>query len=314
MQPTTAETPVSRTVTAFAAVYVIWGSTYLAIRYAVETLPPFLMAGTRFLTAGFLLLVWSRRRDRQKISGAHWRSAFLVGGLLLLGGNGGVTWAEQFVPSGVAALVVSSVPIWMVLVDWVRPGGQYPSHRVLIGLILGFAGMVLLAGQVSQVVPGEARAAWGVAALIAATISWAIGSVISRGLPLPSSKLTAVALEMIGGGCLLVAVGIVAREPWSAFASASARSLLGYLYLIFFGSLVGFTAYMWLLAHTSVAKASTYAYVNPIVAVALGWLAAGEKLTPRMLVGAAVVLAGVVLITMFQPRRPRVEMSKGVPD
>lgn len=282
-------------IAAFATVYLVWGSTYLAIRVAIETLPGFLMAGTRFLIAGGLLYGWTQLRGEARPVGVEWRSVAIVGGLLLLGGNGLVVWAEQWVPSGVAALLVATVPFWMVLLEWLR-GGERPGLGIGLGLVLGFAGIAVLAG------PGEwaggAIDTVGALALLGASLSWAVGSIYSRGAPLPKSPLVSTAGQMLAGGVLLLIVGVATGEL-STFdpAAVSWRSIGAVLYLIVFGSLIGFTAYVWLLQVASPAKVSTYAYVNPVVAVLLGWAIVGEPLTARVGIAVAVIVGAVVAIT-----------------
>lgn len=285
-----------RLIIAFAAVYLIWGSTYLAIRFAIETLPPLLMAGIRFMIAGAILYSWTRPSEASRPAPHHWRHATVIGGLLLLGGNGGVVWAEQRVPSGLTALLIATVPFWMVLLDWVRRDGVRPTGRVVLGLFLGFAGAGLLVG------PGEFAGSgrvdlMGAGVLMLASLSWATGSLYSRRARLPESPLLTTAMEMLAGGVLLMVLGLLTGEGARLnLEGLSLRSLLSLSYLIVFGSLVGFTAYIWLLRHTTPTRASTYAYVNPVVAVILGWAVANEPLTPRTLVAAAVIVPAVALI------------------
>jgi drug/metabolite transporter (DMT)-like permease len=288
-----------RLLAAFAAVYVIWGSTYLAIRFAVETLPPLLMAGARFVIAGTILLLWARLRQRaERPSRRDWITGLVSGALLLLGGNGAVVWAEQRVPSGIAALLVAVVPVWMVLLDWMRPGGRRPAWLVFVGLALGLAGLALLVG------PGALRGGGeidplGAAVLIAGSLSWAVGSLYTQRAPRPRSANNGSGTQMFAGGlCLLVVALATGEGAQLDLAHASTRSLLGFAYLVTFGSLIGFTAYLYLLAHTTAAKAATYAYVNPVVAVLLGWAFAHEPVTSRTLMAAAVILAGVAIITV----------------
>jgi drug/metabolite transporter (DMT)-like permease len=287
---------------AFGAVYVLWGSTYLAIRFGVETIPPFLLAGFRHATAGLILYVWTRRRGVARPQGKHWRSAFVVGGLMLLGGNGLVTWAEQRVPSGLAALIVASVPIWMTVLDGVQRR-ERPHGVVIAGLLLGLGGLAFLVAP-GQFAGGSRVDPLGAAALLTAALFWAIGSLHSRRAALPQSTLLATAMEMIGGGVLLF-VAAAATGEWRGFslAAVSNRSLLALAYLVVAGSLLGFTAYIFLLGATTPARVSTYAYVNPVVAVLLGWLLAGETVTPRTLVAAAVIVAAVALIIRHGARR-----------
>lgn len=290
---------------ALAAVYVLWGSTYLAIRYAIETLPPFSMAGVRFLIAGGLLYGWARLRGTPRPATVHWRSAAIVGGLLLLGGNGIVVWAEQFVDSGLTALLVSTTPLWMVLLHWLFQGGTRPGPRLIAGLVVGFLGVALLAR------PGSGQVALLPALLLVfASFCWASGSIYSRRAPLPASPLLGTGMEMICGGALLMVAGLIAGEPWSFDpAAVTAASLGAFVYLIVFGSLVGFTAYIWLLKAAPPALASTYAYVNPMVAVFLGWAFAGEPVTSQTLLSGAVIVAGVALISTASARQTAAEKA-----
>ncbi len=291
-----------RIATAFAAIYLIWGSTYLGIRIAIETFPPFLMAGIRFSVAGIILYVWSRWRGAPLPSRSHWFAATVVGGLLLLGGNGGVVWAEQHVPSGLTALLIGTVPLWMALLDWLRPGGAKPPKGVIVGLTLGFLGMAILVGPV-ELAGGDHVDLVGAAVLIFASLSWATGSLYSRRAQLPASPLLATGMEMLAGGALLLIASLLAGEWTRLVPSAlSLRSWLALGYLIAFGALIGFTAYIWLLRVTTPAHASTYAYVNPVVAIFLGWAFAGEPLTARTLLAAAVIVAAVVIITTYRAR------------
>jgi drug/metabolite transporter (DMT)-like permease len=292
-----------RVIAAFAAVYLIWGATYLFIRFAIETLPPFLMAGTRFLVAGGVLYGVAWLGGAARPTRAQWGAAALVGGLLLLGGNGGVVWAEQSVPSGLAALLVAMAPLWMAVLDWVRPGGIRPSNGVALGLGLGFAGVILLVGP-DELVGGGRVDPIGAGVLMVASLSWAAGSVYSRHGQRPASPLLGTGMQMLAGGVLLLVVGSATGE-WVGFdyRAVSLRSLASLGFLIAFGSLIGFTAYIWLLRVTTVARASTYAYVNPAVAVFLGWALAGEELTLRTLLSAGVIVAAVVVITTYQARQ-----------
>jgi drug/metabolite transporter (DMT)-like permease len=288
----------SRLIAAFAAVYLVWGSTYLAIRFAVETLPPLLMAGCRFLLAGTIILGFARIHEgRGWPTAREWRTAFISGSLLLLGGNGGVAWAEQRVPSGIAALLVAVVPLWMVLLDWLRPGGRRPRAAVFAGVGLGLVGLFLLVGP-DAVRSGGADMV-GAAVLVGASLAWAAGSLYTKFAPSASSGLMGAGSQMLAGGLVLVVAAAVMGEPGRLdIAHASTRSLLGFAYLVTFGSLIGFTAYFYLLAHTTAAKAATYAYVNPVVAVFLGWALGHESVTRRTVLAAAVILAGVATITI----------------
>ena len=280
---------------ALAAVYIIWGSTYLAIRVAVENLPPFLMAGARFLVAGLLLYALVRGQSG-KPARAHWRSAFIVGGALLLGGNGGVCWAEQRVPSGLTALIIGTTPLWFTLIDWLGHGAARPTVRTVAGLLCGFAGVGLLVSP-GRFAGGEHVDSIGAAVLIVAAISWAAGSLYSRRAVLPESPWLATAMEMVAGGALLLLVSALTGE-WRVAGSVHVplRAWLALLYLMVFGSLVAFSAYIWLLRAVSTAVVSTYAYVNPVVAVLLGWWLLREPITPRVLLAASAIIVAVMLL------------------
>lgn len=281
---------------ALTCIYVVWGSTYLAIRYAVETMPPFLMASSRFLISGFFLYIWLKLRGARNPTPEQWRAAFIIGGLLLVGGNGCVVWAEQSVPSGLAALLVSIVPLWMAIFNWARPNGERPSVLTALGLILGFAGPIVLLGPRPPQVRGFSLA---IAAMIVAPITWALGSVYSKRAPLPHSPFMATATQMIGGGILLLLIGTFLGEwPHVQLESFSAKSWWSLLYLIVGGSLIGFTSYIWLLKNVPLSLASTYAYVNPVVAVLLGCLVAGETLSGNTVTGGILILISVALITL----------------
>lgn len=284
-------------IAAFASIYLVWGSTYLAIRYAIETIPPFIMGGARFLVSGALLYIWARYRGAPGPTRLHWRNAVIAGAFLLLGGNGAVVWAEQFVPSGLTALLVSILPFWLVIIEWVRPPRRRPSGLVLVGLVLGFIGIIVLIGPGNIGDRGNIPIV-GALVLILGSLSWAIGSFWSRDAELPRSGLLTTGIEMLGGGALLVIVGVLSGELSGFDISAvSKASALGLLYLVTFGSLLGFTSYIWLLDKVSPARLGTYAYVNPVVAVLLGWAIAGERLSIRTGVAAAIVICAVALIT-----------------
>lgn len=288
-----------RILLAFAAVYTIWGSTYLGMKIAIETLPPFLMAGFRFVIAGLVLYLAVRAAGSAPPPAREWRSALIVGAFLLLGGNGGVVWAQQRVPSGTSALFIASVPMWAVLIDWLRPGGARPSAAVFLGLIAGFAGVFALIGPHFDGVDPA-----GALVLILAALSWAAGSIYLRAAgPGPLPILQSTAMQMIVGGSLLLAAGAAAGEiPKVNPEAVSTRSAIALAYLILFGSLAGFSAYAYLLKVTTPARATTYAFVNPLVAVFLGWSLAGEPVTARTLAAAGIIVGGVVLIAAA--RRP----------
>lgn len=292
-----------RLIVAFLAVYLIWGSTYLAIRIAIGSVPPLLMGSIRFLLAGSIMYAWGRLTTKVRTSGAEWRASLIAGVLLLFGGNGAVIWSEQRVPSGIAALLVAVVPLWMVLLDWARPGGERPRAGVFVGLALGLVGLGVLVGP-GAVLGGGGADPLGAGVLMAGSLSWAVGSLFSRHAPRPSSAIIGAGIQMLGGGVALGIAGLASGEL-SGFhpATVTFRSALAVGYLITFGSLIGFTAYLYLLRHTTAAKAATYAYVNPVVAVILGWAIAGEPLTVRTIIAAAVILASVAIISTLGGRR-----------
>lgn len=299
----------TRLILAFAAVYTIWGSTYLAIRVGVETIPPFLMAGARFLLAGTIMTAWARSRGAPWPTSRQWRSLLVVGFLLLVGGNGALTWAEQEVPSGLASLLVATVPLWMVLLDWARPGGVRPGGGVFAGLALGLVGLAVLVGpELSEGLrpgSGPGPSALGIGVILLGSFSWAAGSIYSRGADLPRAPLLGIGLEMLSAGAMLAVISLLSGEAARLDpAAVSTRSFLSYLYLVVFGALVGYTAYIYLLRNATAAKVSTYAYVNPVVAVFLGWLLLDELVTLRTLAGAAIIVVAVALITLARaPRR-----------
>lgn len=295
--------PRSRVLTAFVAVYLVWGSTYLAIRYAVETIPPFLMGGARFLVSGAILYAWTRGRGAARPTSRQWRDAAVAGVLMLCAGNGAVAWAEERVPSGLAALIVAVVPLWMVLLDWARPRGTRPSLLTMVGVVVGLAGLIVLVGP-TGINSAEHVELTPSIVLILGSLAWAAGSVYSRYGEHPESSALTTGMQMVAGGGVLVVTGLATGEGARlSLADVSTASWIGWLYLVTFGSLVGFTAYVYLLNAVSPAKASTYAYVNPVVAVILGWVIAHEPVTRSMIVGAAIILGAVAMITLSQTRR-----------
>lgn len=287
---------------AFASVYVVWGSTYLAIKFAVETIPPYLMGSARFIVSGLILYVWARARGAPQPSRREWRDAAIVGTLLLAGGNGAVGWAEQKVPSGITALLVASVPLWMVLIDWARPSGKRPRGLVIAGLLLGLVGVGVLAAPGMDDSSRAGSMTVGAIALVLGSISWAAGSIYGRHSARPESGEMATGLQMLTGSVALALIGAATGELGRFhFSGVTSRSFLGWAYLVTFGSLIGFTAYIYLLKATTPAKATTYAYVNPIVAVLLGWAVAGEAITARTLAAAGIILASVAIISLARP-------------
>ena len=281
---------------AFACIYIVWGSTYLAIRYAVETIPPFAMAGIRFLIASGILYGWlALRGETRRPTTAQWRAASISGALFFLGGNGGVSWAEQRVPSGVTALVVGSMPLWIALLDWLRPDGRRPTLKTAAGIALGFLGVALLIGPTE--LSSSAVDPAGALVLLLASISWAAGTIYTRHAARMGNHLQSTAMQMLAGGVFLCAAG-AAHGDWIAIdlRAVSARSAASLAYLVVFGSILAFSAYNWLVHATTPARVSTYAYVNPAIAVALGWGLAGEAISPRILIAGATIVASVATI------------------
>ncbi len=295
----------ARLLLAFGLVYLLWGSTFLAMRFGIQTIPPLVMASARHLVSGALLIAFTFWRTRHRPTRAEWRNAAIVG-VLLLGANGTVAWSEQRVASGTAALLVSTVPLWMVLIDWLRPGGYHPGRGVLIGLGLGFVGLVTLIGGPSALEGHGTVNPIGATALVLGSLSWATGSIVAQRVPKPTVPLLAVGMQMVAGGAALAVAATVSGEAAQfSLARVSLASALGWGYLVVFGSLIGFTAYAYLLRSTTAAKVSTYAYVNPVIAVFLGWAIAGERVTSRTIAAAAVIVGGVAIITIARGSAPR---------
>ena len=286
---------------AFAAIYILWGSTYLAIRLAIETLPGFLMAATRFLLAGVILFSWALvRGGKIRDSFSEWPKAFIVGGLLLLGGNGGVTWAEKYVASGLAALLVATEPLWVVILNWAL-SHRRPNSKVLLGVFFGLVGVALLVGDgLGKGAHGSKLSLIGAGVVLLASLGWASGSVYANRNPIKTTTSMASGMQMLAGGSLLLLLALGTGDyKRLSLDHASWVSIGAFAYLTIFGSLVSFTAYSWLLSNVTTARAATYAYVNPVVAVLLGWLILNEPLSIRMLFGATIIVASVVLITTF---------------
>jgi drug/metabolite transporter (DMT)-like permease len=294
----------AKLIAAFAAIYIIWGSTYLAIKYAIETIPPFSMAALRFLVAGLLLYAWAKLRSDVKVRRVHWLHAVGLGILLLGGGNGAVVWAQQYVPSGIAALVVAIVPLWVVLIDWLRPAGTRPHGLVMLGVIIGLAGMALLIGP--SAFGGGEIALVPALVLVGGSLSWSLATVFGKNAKVPGYPPLTSAMQLLGGGAALVLISLIAGGAQTVSTDwFTLRSTLALLYLIVFGSIIAFSAYSWLLRVAPPARIATYAYVNPVVAMILGWALAGERLSLRTLIAAAIVLGGVALITTGIGRQER---------
>lgn len=290
----------TRVLLAFASVYIIWGSTYLFIKYAIETIPPFMLGASRFLAAGALLYGLARWRGAPHATWRDWKSAAITGVLMLGLGNGAVVWSEQTVPSGVVALIVSTVPVWIVLMDWLRPRGVRPRVAVFVGLLLGLIGMIILIGPKAIIGQGHVDEI-GALVLFVGSLGWALGTILSKGSKRSGSPLIYSALQMLAAAAAMGIASISFGEPARfSITALSLKSALSWVYLFTFGSIVGYTAYIYLLGVVSAAKAATYAYVNPVIAVVLGWAFANEPIGMRTIVAAGVILAGVALITMMQ--------------
>jgi drug/metabolite transporter (DMT)-like permease len=288
---------------AFAAVYILWGSTYIGIRIAIESIPPLAMAAIRHSLVGLILYPILRAKTGFKPSRANWRTAAVTGILLLCVSNGGLSWAEQRVPSGIAALLVATVSLWLVIVDWLRPGGTRPVPRVLAGLLLGFAGLALLVGPAN--LAGTQRIdLLGTAVLMVCAFVWACASLYSKHRPVPGSPLLVVAMQSLAGAAALWISALVSGEFRTLhFAAITPRSWMALIYLIIFGSGMGFTAYLYILKKSTPAKVATYGFVNPVVALLLGWLIAAEPITPRTILAAAIILTAVIVV-ISAPKPP----------
>jgi drug/metabolite transporter (DMT)-like permease len=292
----------SKRMLAFASIYLIWGSTYLAIRYGIESFAPYRMMGVRSLIAGSVLYLWGRRQSTERVTTAHWRSALLLGALFFLGGHGCLAWAEKRIPSGVASLLVATIPAWLALFE-IALGRIRLTTRLVLGLALGFAGVLFLT-EPAELLPGESMDVVGAVVVLLSASSWAIGTIVSRRIPLPQSSILFSGMNLMAGGTLLLVASLLSGET-APSAGISLRSLLAVSYLIVFGSIVGFVAYMWLLRVETASKVGTYAFVNPGIAVFLGWLAGGEALSGRILLATALMVSGVaILVTSKEEKSP----------
>jgi drug/metabolite transporter (DMT)-like permease len=292
---------------AFGVVYLVWGSTYLGIRYAVATIPPLLMAGSRFLVAGGVLFAISLARTKARPKWIHWRTALILGFLLLFCGNGSVTSAEQWIPSGMAALLVSSEPLWIVVLNWLRPGGKAPTTRESAGVLLGFGGVaLLLAPQFTAAGTGVAgkAALWASLLVVGAALAWAAGSLYGIGAQAVQHQPMANGMTMMLGGALMLAAGLGSGEAAGFdLHRVSASSMVAWAYLVLFGSLAAFSAYVFLMQNATPAKASTYAFVNPVVAVLLGWGVAGEEMDVRSVAAIVIIVGAVMMLTLDRSRK-----------
>jgi drug/metabolite transporter (DMT)-like permease len=309
--------PPIRVAAALLAVYLIWGSTYLGIRVMVETIPPFLAAGMRFVLAGAVLFLFVRIRGTPAPTRSHWKEATIAGGFLLVGGNGLVTFAEQTVPSGITSLIVAIVPLIVVVFEWVGPTHTKPTIGVLSGISLGLVGVAVLMDPTAS---GAARInPLGAVLLLIASVLWSFGTLYSRSAKLPDAPILAIGMQMLAGGALLLGTGVALGELGRIdIAAVSQRSAVAFVYLVLLGGLVGFPAYLWLIRNVQPALATTYAFVNPVVAVILGFIILAEPITGRTVLAAAVIITGVAIITQARSRvsaaKARKAAAEAAPD
>lgn len=305
MNSSAAKPSASALVLAFTAIYLIWGSTYLGIRIAIESMPPFLMAAGRFLIAGALLFIVLKIQGRATPTPRQWRINTVIGTFLLLGGNGLVAWAEQFVPSGITALIIGVQPLFFALTEWAWPGGSRPAPITAVALLIGFSGVAWLAAPWESPAHGGLNLI-GVTVILSASAFWAIGSIYSRHARHDAEPLMAAAMQMLTGGTALALVAWLHGEfNHLSLHGISTKSWVAFVYLILFGSLIGFSTFVWLIKHATPARVSTYAYVNPVVAVFLGWWIANEPVGPRTIAASVVIVTAVIIITS-QKTKPRV--------
>lgn len=290
-----------KVILAFLVVYLVWGSTYVAIRFTLESMPPFLMVAIRFLIAGVLMFGWTMMRGEPRPQKAHIMPTAVLGVLLLVFGSTGVVLAERSVPSGLVSLLVATVPVYIVLLQWLRPGGVAPGKRVVAGLIVGILGLALLLNP-DKFAAKNGIDMMGVVCVLVGSLGSAVGALYARSAKLPASQQVAAGMEMLFAGVVLFIIAACAGEfSYFQHFNVSLKSALALAYLIVFGSMLAFSAYGWLLKAVPADRVSTYAYVNPVVAVFLGWSLAGESITAQTVVGAAVILSAVLLITRPGP-------------
>ena len=296
-------------IAAFAGLYIIWGSTYIGILYAIETIPIFIMAASRFLIAGLLLLTWCLLQGEKLPSLKSFGTIGVGGVLMLFVGNGAVAWVEQYLPTGLAAIIVATTPLWFVVLDKRQWHYYFSNKLIIIGLLVGFAGVLLLfAGKGRLALTGEVMNMVSFFVLIVGTIGWAVGSLYSKYKKVEGSTTIKAAVQMIAAGAVSLAVALITQEHAGfSFSEVSATSLYALAYLIVMGSLVGFMSYIWLLSVRPPSLVGTYAYVNPIVAVFLGWLLAGEAITTIQIIALSVILAGVIIVNLAKSKEDQTE-------
>lgn len=307
MTNTAPEPKKSLIIAAFAALYIIWGSTYLGILYAIKNIPPLFMAGTRFLVAGSLIFIWCLIKKEKLPPLRSMLPIALSGILMLFIGNGAVTWVEQYLPSGLAAIIVATVPLWFVLLDKRQWSYYFSNKWIVFGLLVGFAGVLLLfAGKSNDNILGDRTKTIAFCVLIVGTIGWAVGSLISKYKQVQGSTIMKVAIQMLSSGVLFIIAGFIANEQdHFSWSNVSTTSFLALAYLIVFGSLIGYLSYIWLLSVRPPSIVGTYAYVNPIVAVFLGWLVAGESISRQQVIALSIILLGVVLVNLAKEKKAK---------
>jgi drug/metabolite transporter (DMT)-like permease len=292
--------------------YIAWGTTYLAIHFAVQTIPPFFMTGTRFLVAGLILYAWRRLAGEPAPTRRQWRSAIIIGLFLLVGGIGGVSLAEKSVPSGITALLVAATPLWVTLIEALRPNGNRPSWQSLAGVLLGMVGIFILVDPFASTAGRTSYSLVGFAMVLLAVLSWAIGSIYSHSAELPKSPLMGSGMELLAGAAGSYVVGLLLGESRQLnFTAISWQSLAGLGYLVVVGSLIGFVAYTWLLRVAPVSQVVTYTYVNPLVAVVVGSLVAGEMLSTSVVIAIPIIIVSLILVNLAQSK-PKIARSEPV--
>ena len=297
-------------IAAFGIIYFVWGTTYLAIRLAINTIPPFLMAGIRFTLAGILLYGWSYWRFDKKPGLSDWGKAAIPGILMFVGGNGVLTWSETFIPSGLAALIIATVSIWMVVLDWLFFSRKRPDKLTLSGIAIGVAGVALLTGVGDEVLINGGSIIVGILVLTLASMSWAAGSLVSRNIKSTASLQFTISMQILIGGLALILIGSAKGEwPQVSLQTISLQSILALSYLILLGTLLAYSAYLWLLRVSTPAKVSTYAFFNPLIAVFLGWLLLDEPLTLETIVGAILILGSLFFVNQLRFKKKQKTVS-----
>ena len=302
-----------KVIAAFGIIYFVWGTTYLAIRLAIDTIPPFLMAGIRFTLAGILLYGWSYWRFDKKPGLSDWGKASIPGILMFVGGNGILTWSETFIPSGLAALIIATVSIWMVVLDWLFFSRKRPDKLTLSGIAIGLAGVALLTGVGDEVLINGGSIIMGILVLTFASMSWAAGSLVARNLKSKISLQFIISIQMLSGGLALLMIGSLQGE-WTqvSLQIISLQSFLALSYLVLLGTLLAYSAYLWLMRVSTPAKVSTYAFFNPLIAVFLGWILLNEPITLKTIIAASFILASLLLVNKigFNKKQTAVSIPK----